>query len=37
MNDYDVGGYFISYGPRKHEGSVYSELGVIGKDGKLHL
>jgi branched-chain amino acid transport system substrate-binding protein len=37
MNDYDAGGYFISYGPRKHEGSTYSELGVIGKDGKLHL
>jgi branched-chain amino acid transport system substrate-binding protein len=37
MNDYDLGGYYIKYGPRKHDGSTYSELGVVGRDGKLHL
>jgi ABC-type branched-subunit amino acid transport system substrate-binding protein len=37
MSDYDAGGYFISYAPGHHAGSSYSELGVVGKDGKLHL
>jgi branched-chain amino acid transport system substrate-binding protein len=37
MGDYDAGGYYISYAVGRHAGSSYSELGVVGKDGKLHL
>jgi ABC-type branched-subunit amino acid transport system substrate-binding protein len=33
MNDYDVGGFIVTYTPSDHGGSRYVELTAIGKDG----
>jgi branched-chain amino acid transport system substrate-binding protein len=35
MQNYDVGGYSIRYGPGKHAGSSYVDLSIIGKDGQF--
>jgi len=35
MNPYDLGGYQISYSPTNHSGSKFTELTVIGQDGKV--
>jgi ABC-type branched-subunit amino acid transport system substrate-binding protein len=35
MDDYDAGGFRISFGPGKHDGTRYVELGVIDGRGKL--
>jgi ABC-type branched-subunit amino acid transport system substrate-binding protein len=33
LNDYDVGGFYITYTPSDHTGSKFIELTAIGKDG----
>jgi ABC-type branched-subunit amino acid transport system substrate-binding protein len=33
MNDYDVGGFSVTYSPSDHTGSRFVELTAIGKDG----
>lgn len=33
MNDYDVGGYTVTYTPSDHSGSRFVELTAIGRDG----
>ncbi|HEY4371313.1 MAG TPA: ABC transporter substrate-binding protein [Burkholderiales bacterium] len=35
MDDYDVGGFRLSFGPGKHDGTRYVELGVVDGRGKL--
>jgi ABC-type branched-subunit amino acid transport system substrate-binding protein len=35
MDDYEAGGFRISYGPGKHDGTRYVELGVVDGRGKL--
>jgi len=35
MDDYDAGGFRISFGPGKHDGTRYVELGVIDGRGRL--
>lgn len=35
MDDYDTGGFRISFGPGKHDGTRYVELGVVDGRGKL--
>jgi len=33
LNDYDVGGFYVTYSPTDHTGSRFVELTAIGKDG----
>jgi len=33
MNDYDVGGFLVTYTNADHGGSRYVELTAIGRDG----
>ena len=33
MNDFDVGGFTVTYTPSDHSGSRFVELTAIGKDG----
>ena len=33
MNDVDFGGFAVSYSPKKHNGSMYVDLTIIGRDG----
>jgi branched-chain amino acid transport system substrate-binding protein len=35
MNNFDAGGYMVSFSPTNHNGSSYVELTVIGKDLKF--
>ncbi len=35
LNRYDAGGFVITFGPGKRQGSDYVELAVIGKNGKF--
>jgi ABC-type branched-subunit amino acid transport system substrate-binding protein len=35
MNDYDVGGFTVTYTPTDHTGSRFVELTAIGKDGSF--
>jgi branched-chain amino acid transport system substrate-binding protein len=35
MQNYDLGGYSVNYGPGKHAGSSYVDLSIIGKDGRF--
>lgn len=35
MNNYDVGGFKVSFSPDNHVGSKFVEVTVIGRDGKL--
>jgi len=35
MTDYDMGGFVIKYSPDSHEGSKYTDLTVIGPEGKI--
>ena len=33
MSDVDIGGFAVSYSPNKHNGSMYVDLTIIGRDG----
>ena len=35
MGEFDLGGLTVRYGPGNHIGSQYSELTIVGRDGKL--
>jgi ABC-type branched-subunit amino acid transport system substrate-binding protein len=35
MDDVDVGGYFISFSPKNHNGSKFVDLTIIARDGKF--
>ena len=35
INDYDVGGFKVSYGPDNHNGSKWVDLTIISKDQKF--
>jgi branched-chain amino acid transport system substrate-binding protein len=35
MGDVDVGGYFVSFSPKNHNGSNFVDLTIIGRDGKF--
>lgn len=35
MAEYDVGGYTLRYGPKKHHGSRYVDITLIGKGGRI--
>jgi ABC-type branched-subunit amino acid transport system substrate-binding protein len=35
MRDYNMGGFTVSYGPKEHMGSSYTDLTIIGKGGKF--
>lgn len=35
INDFDLGGYFVSYSPTNHNGSSYVDITVIAKDGRF--
>lgn len=35
MQNYDLGGFMISYGPASHAGSSFVDLSIIGKDGQF--
>jgi branched-chain amino acid transport system substrate-binding protein len=35
MQDYDLGGYTIGFGPAKRSGSSYVDLTIIGRDGQF--
>src|ERR1017187_1791545 len=35
MGDVDVGGYFVSFSPKNHNGSKFVDLTIIGRDGKF--
>lgn len=35
MNDWDLGGFKVSYSPQEHVGSGYVEVGVIGSSGRV--
>ena len=35
MNNYDVGGFRITFSPDNHVGSHFVEVTVIGRDGRL--
>jgi len=35
INDYDVGGFKVSYGPNNHSGSQFVDLTIISKDQKF--
>ncbi|ARN22150.1 ABC transporter substrate-binding protein [Piscinibacter gummiphilus] len=35
MSKVDLGGYEVSYGPKKHHGSAFVEITIVGPDGKF--
>lgn len=35
MTKVDLGGYEVSYGPKKHHGSAFVEITIVGPDGKF--
>lgn len=35
MKDYDAGGYFISYTPEAHKGSIFVEITVVNAQGEI--
>lgn len=35
MNAYDAGGYTVSFGPGKHQGSRFTEMTIVGGSGRL--
>jgi hypothetical protein len=35
MHKVDIGGLEVSYSPSDHTGLVYSELSIVGTDGKF--
>lgn len=35
LKDYNMGGFGVSYGPKDHEGSTYTDLTIIGRGGKF--
>ena len=35
MGDYDLGGVSVRYNPTSHIGSRFTELTIVGRDGKL--
>jgi ABC-type branched-subunit amino acid transport system substrate-binding protein len=35
MNDVDVGGYFVGFSPKNHNGSKFVDLTIIARDGKF--
>jgi branched-chain amino acid transport system substrate-binding protein len=35
MSEYDVGGYTVRYGPKKHHGSRFVDITLIGRDGRI--
>jgi ABC-type branched-subunit amino acid transport system substrate-binding protein len=35
MHDYNMGGFSVSYGPKDHMGSGFTDLTIIGKGGKF--
>ncbi|XVJ68974.1 MAG: ABC transporter substrate-binding protein [Rhizobacter sp.] len=35
MADYDLGGYTVRFGPKKHHGSRFVDITLIGRDGRI--
>lgn len=35
LKDYNMGGFAVTYGPKDHEGSTYTDLTIIGRGGKF--
>lgn len=35
MTEFDVGGYTLRFGPKKHHGSRYVDITLIGRDGRI--
>jgi branched-chain amino acid transport system substrate-binding protein len=35
LKDYNMGGFAVTYGPKNHEGSSYTDLTIIGRGGKF--
>jgi len=35
MAKVDLGGYEVTYGPKKHHGSTFVEITIVGPDGKF--
>ncbi len=35
MNEFDVGGYTLRFGPKKHHGSRFVDITLIGRDGRI--
>jgi branched-chain amino acid transport system substrate-binding protein len=35
VKDYNMGGFAVTYGPKDHEGSGYTDLTIIGRGGKF--
>jgi branched-chain amino acid transport system substrate-binding protein len=35
MSEFDVGGYTLRFGPKKHHGSRYVDITLIGRDGRI--
>ena len=35
LKDYDIGGFKVNYGPRNHQGSTYTDLTLIARDGRF--
>ena len=35
MNDFDLGGYAVKYGPNKHNGSRYVDITLVGEKGRI--
>jgi branched-chain amino acid transport system substrate-binding protein len=35
MREFNLGGFMISYGPKNHMGSAYTDLTIIGRGGKF--
>ena len=35
LKDYNMGGFAVTYGPKDHEGSSYTDLTIIGRGGKF--
>jgi branched-chain amino acid transport system substrate-binding protein len=35
MKEYNMGGFAVTYGPKEHQGSAYTDLTIIGRGGKF--
>jgi branched-chain amino acid transport system substrate-binding protein len=35
LKDFNMGGFAVTYGPKDHEGSSYTDLTIIGRGGKF--
>lgn len=35
MREFDLGGFFVDFGPKKHTGSSFSEMTILTQDGKV--